>query len=142
METDNGEAKGRPETIGPVKIEWNWDFDNRWHEMKSIGSGDGKYTFGEGGVFLNKDNCGLKQSTTRSTRHSEVPGSYCDYGRCGQDRNRVPLVRHSDVTYQSRRWENAFRTYSLNDSASNSRLAFQKAFALSILQRVLSVGMH
>ena len=46
METDNGEDTGRPGTIGSVKIEWNQDFDNRWHEMKSIGSGDEKYTFG------------------------------------------------------------------------------------------------
>ena len=57
METDNGEAKGRPETIGPVKVEWNRDFDNRWHEMKSIGSGDGKYTFGEEGRFRLKGRC-------------------------------------------------------------------------------------
>ena len=57
METDNGEAKGGPETIGPVKVEWNRDFDNRWHEMKSIGSGDGKYTFGEEGRFRLKGRC-------------------------------------------------------------------------------------
>ena len=24
MKTDNGEDAGRPGTIGPVKIEWNW----------------------------------------------------------------------------------------------------------------------
>ena len=51
MKTDNGENAGRPGTIGPVKIEWNWDFDNRWHEMKSIGLGDKKYTLGEEGRF-------------------------------------------------------------------------------------------
>ena len=39
METDNGEDTGRPGTIGPVKSEWNWDLDNRWNEMKSIGLG-------------------------------------------------------------------------------------------------------
>ena len=57
METNNGEDTGRPEIIGPVKIEWNWDFDNRWHEMKSIGSGDEKYTFGEEGRFRLKGRC-------------------------------------------------------------------------------------
>ena len=57
METDNGEDTSRPETIGPVKIQWNFDFDNRWHEMKSIGSGDEKYTFGEEGRFRLKGRC-------------------------------------------------------------------------------------
>ena len=50
METDNGEDTGGPGAIGPVKIEWNWDLDNRWHEMKSIGSGDDKYGSPETGV--------------------------------------------------------------------------------------------
>ena len=40
-----------------MKIEWNWDFDNRWHAMKSIGSGDEKYTFGEEGRFRLKGRC-------------------------------------------------------------------------------------
>ena len=57
METDNGEDTGGPGAIGPVKIEWNWDLDNRWHEMKSIGSGDDKYTFGEEGRFGLKGRC-------------------------------------------------------------------------------------
>ena len=57
MKTDNGEDAGRPGTIGPVKIEWNWDLDNRWHKMKSIGSGDEKYTFGEAGRFRLKGRC-------------------------------------------------------------------------------------
>ena len=57
METDNGEDTGRPGTIGPVKIEWNWDLDNRWHEMKSTGLGDEKYTFGEDGRFRLKGRC-------------------------------------------------------------------------------------
>ena len=57
METDNGEDTGRPGTIGSVKIEWNQDFDNRWHEMKSIGSGDEKYTFGKEGRFRLKGRC-------------------------------------------------------------------------------------
>ena len=49
METDNEEDTGQPGTIGPVKIEWNWDFDNRWNNLKSIGSGDERHTFGEEG---------------------------------------------------------------------------------------------
>ena len=57
MDTDNREDTGRPGTIGPVKIEWNFDFDNRWHEMKSVGSGDEKYTFGEEGRFRLKGRC-------------------------------------------------------------------------------------
>ena len=57
METNNGEDTGRPEIIGPVKIEWNLDFDNRWHEMKSIGLGDEKHTFGEEGRFRLKGRC-------------------------------------------------------------------------------------
>ena len=57
MKTDNAEDTGRPGTIGPVKIEWDWDFDDRWHEMKSIGSGDEKYTFGEEGRFRLKGRC-------------------------------------------------------------------------------------
>ena len=57
METDIGEDTGRSGTIGPVKIEWNLDFDNRWHEMESIGQGDQKYTFGEEGRFRLKGRC-------------------------------------------------------------------------------------
>ena len=57
MKTDNGEDTGRPGTIGLVKIEWDQDFDNRWHELKSIGSGDGKHTFGEEGRFRLKGRC-------------------------------------------------------------------------------------
>ena len=57
METDNEEDTGQPGTIGPVKIEWNWDFDNRWHNLKSIGSGDEKHTFGEEGRIRLKGRC-------------------------------------------------------------------------------------
>ena len=46
-----------PKRIGTVKIEWNWDFDNVWHEMKSIGAGDQKHTFGEEGRFRLKGRC-------------------------------------------------------------------------------------
>ena len=57
MTHDKGEDTGKPGTIGPVKIEWNQDFDNRWCELKSIGSGDGKYTFGEEGWIRLKGRC-------------------------------------------------------------------------------------
>ena len=57
MENGNGNEDDVPKTIGPVEIEWNWDFDNIWHEMKSVGSGDQKYTFGEEGRFRLKGRC-------------------------------------------------------------------------------------
>ena len=57
METDPTERTDRAKTIGPVEIEWNFDFDDVWHEMKSIGSGDQKYTFGKEGRFRLKGRC-------------------------------------------------------------------------------------
>ena len=36
METDPTEKTDKPKTSGFVKIEWNWDFDDLRHEMKSI----------------------------------------------------------------------------------------------------------
>ena len=51
METDKAEEAGKQGTVGSVKIEWNQDFDNRWHELKSIGTGDKKYSFGQEGRF-------------------------------------------------------------------------------------------
>ena len=48
-ETENGEEAGKPQTSGRVKIEWNWDLDDEWLEMKSIGSGDQEYVLGEEG---------------------------------------------------------------------------------------------
>ena len=45
-ETENGEEAGKPQTSGRVKIEWNWDLDDEWLEMKSIGLGDQKYVLG------------------------------------------------------------------------------------------------
>ena len=57
MDTDNGEDTDKPKTIGPVKIEWDWDFDNFWHEMKSIKAGDQEYTLGEEGRFRLKGRC-------------------------------------------------------------------------------------
>ena len=57
MTIDDGEDTGRPGTTGPVKIEWNWDFDNCWVVLKSIGSGDDKTAFGEEGQFRLKGRC-------------------------------------------------------------------------------------
>ena len=57
METDQTEKTDKPKTIGPVKIEWNWDFDDLWHEMKSIKAGDREYTLGEEGRFRLKGRC-------------------------------------------------------------------------------------
>ncbi len=56
-ETENGEEAGKPQTSGRVKIEWNWDLDDEWLEMKSIGSGDQKYVFGEEGRSRLKGRC-------------------------------------------------------------------------------------
>ena len=57
MESDAGEKTGQPETIGPVKIEWNWDFDDQWHEMKSIRAGDREYSLGKESRFRLKGRC-------------------------------------------------------------------------------------
>ena len=59
MTTNTGDERevGGPKTIGPFEIEWNWDFDNVWHEMKSIGAGDRTYMFGEEGRFRLKGRC-------------------------------------------------------------------------------------
>ena len=57
MKVDNGESTGRPRPIGPVKIEWNLDLDNRWIELKSVGSGENKHSFGEEGRIRLKGRC-------------------------------------------------------------------------------------
>ena len=57
MKSDKAEDADRPGKIGPVKIEWNLDFDNRWHVLKSIGSGDGKHNVGEDGQIRLKGRC-------------------------------------------------------------------------------------
>ena len=56
-ETENGEEAGKPQTSGRVKIEWNWDLDDEWLEMKSIGLGDQKYVLGEEGRSRLKGRC-------------------------------------------------------------------------------------
>lgn len=40
-----------------AKIEWNFDFDERWINLKSIGLRDQKYTFGEEGRLRLKGRC-------------------------------------------------------------------------------------
>ena len=57
METDPSEKTDEPKTSGPVKIEWNWDFDDLWHEMKSIKLGGQKHTLGKEGRFRLKGRC-------------------------------------------------------------------------------------
>ena len=44
-------------TTEPVRIEWNWDFDDRWQVLKGVGLGDQKYTFGEEGRIRLKGRC-------------------------------------------------------------------------------------
>ena len=57
METDDEDEIGQPETIGSVKIEWNLDFDDLLHEMKSIRLGDEEHKLGEAGRFRLKGRC-------------------------------------------------------------------------------------
>ena len=57
METDPTEKTDKPKTSGFVKIEWNWDFDDLRHEMKSIKVGGREYTLGEEGRFRLKGRC-------------------------------------------------------------------------------------
>ena len=57
METDPSEESDKPMSTGTVKIEWNWDFDDLWHEMRSIKAGDREYTLGEEGRFRLKGRC-------------------------------------------------------------------------------------
>ena len=57
MESDTTEDTDKPRTIGRVKIEWNWDFDDLWHEMKSIKLGDQEYMLGKEGRFRLKGRC-------------------------------------------------------------------------------------
>ena len=46
-----------PKKMGPVKIEWNWDFDDRWINLKSMQLGDQKQTFREESRFRLKGRC-------------------------------------------------------------------------------------
>ena len=57
MEADSSEDLNKPKTTGCVKIEWNWDFDDLWHETKSIKLGDQEYKSGKEGRFRLKGRC-------------------------------------------------------------------------------------
>ena len=57
METESSKETDKPKTIGPVKIEWNWDFDDQWRELKSIKMGDHESTPGNEGRFRLKGRC-------------------------------------------------------------------------------------
>ena len=48
MESSEREGTDEPKTIETVKIEWNWDFDDLWHEIKSVGSGESETHAGKG----------------------------------------------------------------------------------------------
>lgn len=48
---------GKPKTNGPVNIEWNWDLDDQWVEMKSVKVGDQEHAFGKEGRFRQKGRC-------------------------------------------------------------------------------------
>ena len=56
-ETGNGEEAGKPQMSGRVKIEWNWDLDDEWEQIKSIGLGDQEHALGEEGRFRLKGRC-------------------------------------------------------------------------------------
>ena len=57
VESGNANEDDIPKSIRPIKIKWNWDFDNRWHSLKSIGLGDEEHTFGEEGRIRLKGRC-------------------------------------------------------------------------------------
>ena len=57
MGTDDREGTDKPKTFGSVKIEWNWDFDDHWHEMKGVKAGDQEYALGKEGRFRLKGRC-------------------------------------------------------------------------------------
>ena len=59
MPPENNEPKPqRANKGGTVRsVQTLWDFDDRWHEMKSVGDGDETYTFGEEGRFRLKGRC-------------------------------------------------------------------------------------
>ena len=54
MGTDDREWTDKPKTFGSVKIEWNWDFDDLWHEMKSVKAGDQEYALGKEGRLVRR----------------------------------------------------------------------------------------
>ncbi len=57
MGTDSDAEKSNSKMTGRFKIEWNWDFDDLWHETESIKLGDREYKIGEEGRFRLKGRC-------------------------------------------------------------------------------------
>ena len=59
MPLDNNEPKSLKANRGDTvrSVQTLWDFDDRWHEMKSVGEGNDKHTFGEEGRFRLKGRC-------------------------------------------------------------------------------------
>ena len=56
-ETGNGEEAGEPQMSGRVKIEWNWDLDDEWEQIKSVGLGGQEHVLGDEGRFGLKGRC-------------------------------------------------------------------------------------
>ena len=57
IKTDPSEESDKRKPTGTVKTEWNWDFDDLWHEVKSIKLGGQEYTLGKEGRFRLKGRC-------------------------------------------------------------------------------------
>lgn len=57
MQPDTSDKTRAPMNPGPVKIEWNWDLDEQWCQMKSIKVGDQVYGYGEEGRVGFKGRC-------------------------------------------------------------------------------------
>ena len=57
MQPDPNDKTGTPMNLDPVKIEWNWDLDDNWIEMKSVKVGDREYRLGEEGRMRVKGRC-------------------------------------------------------------------------------------
>ena len=90
MGTDNRDDTSKPDKFGPVKIEWNWDLDDRWQTIKSIGSGAEKHTFGEEGRIRLKGRCrrcwgGLIARTATGTVPTAIRCRVCGFLLEGDD---------------------------------------------------------
>ena len=57
MGTDSSKETNKSKSVGRVKIEWNWDFDDLWHELKSVKLGDREHRLGNKGRFRLKGRC-------------------------------------------------------------------------------------
>ena len=58
METDEYEGTYKPKTFESLKVEWNVDFDDIWHEIQSIRAVGQEYKQGKEGRFRLKGRCG------------------------------------------------------------------------------------